>query len=118
MESQDPEFLKQPNIGSDDQEEDSEEGGVVAHKEQEETDISILNKLLENLNVDFENFLSGNIKKSNLEMPNGEILQMTDICEQYLFETATKFIRSTLKRKTYDVGSVELKFYVTAKNVA
>ena len=28
------------------------------------------------------------------------------------------FIKATLKRKTYDVGSVELKFYVLVKNCA
>lgn len=37
---------------------------------------------------------------------------------EYIFGSALEFIKSTLKRKTYDVGSVELKFYVLVKGVA
>ena len=43
---------------------------------------------------------------------------MDELGEDYIFNTGLTFIHSTLKRKTYDVGSVELKFYVIAKNVA
>ena len=43
---------------------------------------------------------------------------MKALNEKYIFDTGLDFIRATLKRKTYDVGSVELKFYVLAKNVA
>jgi hypothetical protein len=43
---------------------------------------------------------------------------MKALNERYIFDTGLDFIRATLKRKTYDVGSVELKFYVLAKNVA
>ena len=51
-------------------------------------------------------------------MPNGEVFSMKQLGEEFLFFTGMKFIRFVLKRKTYDVGSVELKFYVIAKNVA
>jgi hypothetical protein len=51
-------------------------------------------------------------------MPNGEIQPMLDLAEDYIYNTGLAFIKSVLKRKTYDVGSVELKFYVIASNVA
>lgn len=43
---------------------------------------------------------------------------MTKLNEEYLFKYCLGFIYQTLKRKTYDVGSVELKFYVLVKNCA
>lgn len=43
---------------------------------------------------------------------------MQKLNEAYLFGQGLNFIKSTLKRKTYDVGSVELKFYVLVKNCA
>lgn len=43
---------------------------------------------------------------------------MSKLNEEYLFVYGLDFIRNTLKRKTYDVGSVELKFYVIVKNCA
>ena len=43
---------------------------------------------------------------------------MLDVAEDYIYRTGLSFIKLVLKRKTYDVGSVELKFYVIAKNVA
>jgi hypothetical protein len=43
---------------------------------------------------------------------------MKTLNEKYIFETGLNFIKATLKRKTYDVGSVELKFYVLAANVS
>ena len=51
-------------------------------------------------------------------MPNGKKIAMKSLNEKYLFGSGLNFIKATLKRKTYDVGSVELKFYVLAKNVA
>jgi hypothetical protein len=51
-------------------------------------------------------------------MPNGKKIPMSQLHEQYIFGTGLNFIKATLKRKTYDVGSVELKFYVLVKNVA
>ena len=51
-------------------------------------------------------------------MPNGKKIAMKLLNEKYLFGSGLNFIKATLKRKTYDVGSVELKFYVLAKNVA
>ena len=51
-------------------------------------------------------------------MPNGKKIKMTKLNEDYLFIYGLNFIYHTLKRKTYDVGSVELKFYVIAKNIA
>ena len=51
-------------------------------------------------------------------MPNNKKIPMKTLNEKYIFDTGLDFIRATLKRKTYDVGSVELKFYVLAKNVA
>lgn len=51
-------------------------------------------------------------------MPNGKKIPMQQLNKQYIFGTGLNFIKATLKRKTYDVGHVELKFYVLAKNVA
>lgn len=51
-------------------------------------------------------------------MPNGDHKEMYDLAEEYIYITGLDFIRQVLKRKTYDVGSVELKFYQIAKNVA
>lgn len=45
-------------------------------------------------------------------------ISMKALNEKYIFGTGLQFIKAVLKRKTYDVGSVELKFYVLAKNVA
>jgi len=43
---------------------------------------------------------------------------MQELNEKFIYGTGLNFIKATLKRKTYDVGSVELKFYVLAKKVA
>jgi len=51
-------------------------------------------------------------------MPDGQVVYMDEVGEGYIFNTGLRFIKQVLKRKTYDVGSVELKFYVIAKNVA
>jgi len=51
-------------------------------------------------------------------MPDGQVVYMDEVGESYIFNTGLRFIMQVLKRKTYDVGSVELKFYVIAKNVA
>ena len=51
-------------------------------------------------------------------MPNSVKIPMRSLNEEYIYKTGIAFIKATLKRKTYDVGSVELKFYVLAKNVA
>ena len=62
--------------------------------------------------------MANTVKDTKLHMPNGTLQTMYDLCEDYIFHAGLAFIKSTLKRKTYDVGSVELKFYVIAKNVA
>lgn len=118
IDSQDPNFMKQPGTGGADENDSEGEGEGGAGQASDETDISILLKLVENLNSDFESYIAGTMKRTKLEMPNGEIMQMEQLGEDYIFNTGLKFIRQTLKRKTYDVGSVELKFYVIAKNVA
>lgn len=51
-------------------------------------------------------------------MPNGNLVDMKVLNEKFIFGTGLNFIKATLKRKTYDVGSVELKFYVLAKKIA
>lgn len=51
-------------------------------------------------------------------MPDGKLVEMYSLAEEYVYTTGLDFIRQVLKRKTYDVGSVELKFYQIAKNVA
>lgn len=43
---------------------------------------------------------------------------MEKLNEEYLYIYGLDFIKATLKKKTYDVGSVELKFYVLVKNCA
>jgi len=58
------------------------------------------------------------LKVTKLEMPDGQVVFMDELGEGYIFNTGLSFIRQVLRRKTYDVGSVELKFYVIAKNVA
>ena len=47
-------------------------------------------------------------------MPNGRKIPYKVLNEKFIYETGLDFIKATLKRKTYDVGSVELKFYVLA----
>jgi len=83
-----------------------------------ESDISILLRLVENLNSDFVSYIGGELKSTRLEMPDGQVVYMEEMGEEYIFNTGLRFIKQVLKRKTYDVGSVELKFYVIAKNVA
>jgi hypothetical protein len=51
-------------------------------------------------------------------MPNGKKIPMKQLQEKYIYGTGLDFIRATLKRKTYSVGSVELKFFVLAKHIA
>ncbi len=80
--------------------------------------MSVLLKIVGDLNDDFEKYLAHEIKNTRIKMPNGQIYPMLDLAEDYIYNTGLSFIKSVLKRKTYDVGSVELKFYVIAKNVA
>lgn len=80
--------------------------------------MGILLKLIKVLNDDYESYLAGEVRNTKLQMPNGKKIPMKQLNEKYIFQTGLEFIKATLKRKTYDVGSVELKFYVLAANVA
>jgi len=51
-------------------------------------------------------------------MPNGKKISMIELNAQYIFQTCLDFIRATLKKKNYDAGSVELKFFVLGARVA
>jgi hypothetical protein len=59
IDSQDPNFMKQPGTGGAEVEDDDggEEGS--AGQAADETDIAILLKLVENLNTDFETYING-----------------------------------------------------------
>lgn len=61
--------------------------------------------------ADFEAYLAGDVKQTILQMPNGNRIPMSQLCEEYIYGTCFQFIKSTLIRKKEDVGSVDLKFY-------
>lgn len=84
----------------------------------DDSDVGILLRLIAIINTDLEDYLAGEVRQTNIQMPNGKKIPMKTLNEKYIFETGLNFIWATLKRKTYDVGSVELKFYVLAANVS
>lgn len=112
MDSNDPTFMRKPeNTGNEETEELTEEQLAA-------TDVNVLLKCIEILNKDIEDHLAGKIRKTKLQYCNGRRVQMAKLNEEYLYIHGLDFIKATLKRKTYDVGSVELKFYVLVKNCA
>ena len=111
MDSNDPSFMGKPDAGTDDAEELSEEQLAA-------TDVNVLLKCIEILNKDIEDLIEGRVRKTKLQYCNGRKVKMQKLNSEYLFGCGLDFIKATLKRKTYDVGSVELKFYVLVKNCA
>lgn len=80
--------------------------------------MGILLRLIQILIKDFEDYLSNKVEHTKIKMPNTQMISMKELNEQYIFGSALEFIKATLVRKKYDVGSVELKFYVLVKVVA
>jgi hypothetical protein len=112
MECSDPSFMAKPAEDNQAEEEEVSENVV------DDSDVGVLLRLIEILNKDFEDYLENNVRQTKLQMPNGKSISMKTLNETYIFGCGFDFIKATLKRKTYDVGSVELKFYVLAKHVA
>lgn len=71
IDSSDPNFMKQPGTGGGGDEEGDSGGEEGSAQASDETDISILLKLVENLNTDFESYINGELKCTRLEMPDG-----------------------------------------------
>ena len=112
MDSNDPKFLSKPDPAEAKEEED-EEGG-----NNDDTVVGILLVLIEVLISDFDMFLADLIPNTKIKMPNGKKISMIELNAQYIFKTCLDFIRATLKKKNYDAGSVELKFFVLGARVA
>lgn len=112
MDSNDPRFMKKPEeeVGED----ENPEGD-------KDSDFAVLLIIIEILIDDFDQYLGldgKHVKKTKLRYPNGNKIPMTELNERYIFGAALDFIRATLQKKTYAVGSVELKFYVLGAKVA
>ena len=43
---------------------------------------------------------------------------MLDVAEEYIFNSCVRFIRLALKRKNFDVGAFDMKFFNVAENLA
>jgi hypothetical protein len=112
MDSVDPKFMAKP------EEDEGQEDEEAAENADDNSDVGVLLKLIEIINKDFEDYLADEVRRTKLQYPNSKKFPMKTLNEKYIFESTLDFIKATLKRKTYDVGSVELKFYVLAKNVA
>ena len=112
FDSSDPTFMAKPIDDEPEVEEDADQN------QDDDSDVGVLLKLIEICISDYSNYLEDRVKKTMLEMPNGKKVQMNKLCEDYIFYTGFNFIKAVLKRKKYDVGSLELKFYVLAKKVA
>lgn len=80
MDNSDPTFMAKPS--EDDGEEDE-----VAENAVDESDVSILLKLIEILNQDLEDYLNGEISNTKIKMPNGMKFSMRSLNEKYIFET-------------------------------
>ena len=74
--------------------------------------------LVDNLNDDFEMYLESKIIDHEVRLPTGKSHQMRDIAEKYIFCTGQMFMKMALKRKTYDVGAFDMKFFTIVKNIA
>jgi len=85
---------------------------------EEKSDIAVLMEIVENMNTDIESYLNDEIVDHELIYPNRKTGSMFELAEDYIFKFGLPFLRSTLKRKQYDIGSTELRFYVIAKNIA
>lgn len=113
MDSNDPKFMRKP------EEEAGEDDNAEGDKD---SDFTVLLLIIEILISDFEQYLGEKegcfVRKTKLKYPNGNKIEMTELNERYIFGAALDFIRATLQRKTYAVGSVELKFYVLGAKVA
>lgn len=112
MDSHDPEFMKKPEADDGGDEDEGDSNKV------DDSDVGVLLSLIFIVNQDYEDYLNDKVRQTKLQYPSGKRVPMKTLQEQYIFGTGLEFIKATLKRKTYDVGSVELKFYVLAKNIA
>jgi hypothetical protein len=107
-------FLKKPNKDDQDQ-------APANDDEAEESDIIVLLKFIENINEDFEAYLNRKIidyKILTHAKPASKSRYMHDVAEEYIFLSCTKFIRLALKRKNFDVGAFDMKFFNVAENLA
>ena len=111
FDSSDPSFMAKPP--EEDEQDDTEKQEGV-----DESDVGILLMLIQILISDYDNYLKGDIKQTTLQYPNGRQVNMKELMDFYIYDTGFKFIKATLKRKKYAVGSVELKFYVLVKQCA
>jgi len=106
-------FLKKPNK--------EEEQAPANDDEAEESDIIVLLKFIENINEDFEAYLNRKIidyKILTYATPNSKSEKMHNVAEEYIFISCVRFIRLALKRKNFDVGAFDMKFFNVAENLA
>lgn len=114
LDCHDSTFLKKPS-------KDDQELPPANDDEAEESDIVVLLKYIENINDDFEAYLKREIidyKILTHAKPSSRSQYMHDVAEEYIFISCTKFIRLALKRKNFDVGAFDMKFFNVAENLA
>ena len=113
MDTADASFL-QPPKGDDSFAADDANGG----EEAEESEVTILLKIVENLNEDFEAYLNDEIVDHTLHLPTGKTRSMLEVAEEYIFDVAIDFMLRTMQRKPTDIGSFDMKFFDIGKNIA
>ena len=86
--------------------------------ENEESDILVLLKYVENIKKDIESYLSDSFIDHDISTPTGRIISNFAQAEEYIFITCVSFIRLALKRKNFDVGAFDMKFFNVAENLA
>jgi hypothetical protein len=112
LDSADKSFLAKPA-------EDEKDGDQPPKQdEEEETDIQVLLALVDELNDDFEAYLGHQLIDHKVILPTGKHLSMMEEIENYIFFTGMSFMKLALKRKTYDVGAHDMKFFTIADNIA
>ena len=110
MDTADLAFLHNEAEADDQENEEGEEAG--------ESEVQTLLKIVENLNDDFEKYLSDSIVDHTLHLPTGKTIQMMEIVEEYIFEVAMLFMEITMQKKPTDIGSFDMKFFDIGKNLA
>lgn len=70
LDSHDPEFMKKPNA------EDQAEEDEVAEKQQDDSDVGILLRLIQIVNADYEDYLADKVMGTKLKMPSGKKIPM------------------------------------------
>jgi len=91
---------------------------LSAEDEIKEANIRTMLLMVEIVNADIELYLEDKIENHIIEQPDMTQKQAKNMFEHYLFDMVLTFIHLILKRKQYDVGSAELKFFNVAENLS